>query len=67
MGRNCTNLNIRGETAPKAAFIKTSMALGQVRKGNNEGRHMRHRKRGRVRKEKRNEQKETMGKNVLGE
>lgn len=67
MGRNCTNLNIRGETVPKAAFIKTSMALGQVRKSDNEGGYMRGRKRGRVIKEKRKEEKETIQKIVLGE
>lgn len=57
MGRNCTNLNIRGETAPKAAFIKASMALGQVGNGNNEDGNMRRSKRRRVRKEKRKEEK----------
>lgn len=38
------------------------MALGQVRNDNNKNGDMRGRKRGRFRKEKRNEEKETIGK-----
>lgn len=45
-------MNIRAETAQKAAFIKTSMALGHVRKGNNEKGDRRGRNRRRVRREK---------------
>lgn len=50
-------MNIRGETVQKAAFIKTSMALGQVRKGNNKGGDVRGRKKGKVRKKRREKEK----------